>query len=86
MGIPPRPDHAGRMHRRCRQLQTLQGQCDVEKKELEGMLFDPQVTDQQQLAKLAALEAELEKTKADLLMQKRSYDERINILEEQIGQ
>ncbi len=69
-----------------RQLQTQQNQCEVEKKDLEGMLFDPQVTDQQQLAKLAALEAELEKTKADLLMQKRSYDERINILEEQLGQ
>lgn len=67
-----------------RQLQTQKTQCEMEKRDLEGMLFDPKVTDQQQLAKLAALEAELEQSKADLLMQKRSFEERIRILEEQL--
>jgi len=64
-----------------RQLKTQRAQCDAEKSQLENMLFDPQVTDQQQLAKLASLEADLERATSDLYRQQRQYEERIKILE-----
>jgi hypothetical protein len=41
------------------ELQKQKAQCEVEKRELEAMLFDPQVTNQQQLARLADLEEQL---------------------------
>lgn len=54
------------------QLQKQKAQCDVEKRELEAMLFDPQVTNQEQLAKLADLEeklAEAEEKLANMRLQ-----------------
>lgn len=68
-----------------RQLQSQKAQCDQEKQELETMLFDPQVTNQQQLATLSSLEEELDQARNDLLRQQRKYEERIKILEEQLG-
>jgi hypothetical protein len=41
------------------QLQIERAQCGTEKKELETQLFDPQITNQQQLARLADLERQL---------------------------
>lgn len=67
-----------------RQLQTQKAQCDQEKMKLEGMLFDPQVTNQQQLAKLSSLETALEEAKSKLVTQQRKYEERIRLLEEQL--
>ena len=46
------------------QLQKERAQWAMEKKELEAMLFDPQLTTQEQLAKLSRLEQELEAAKA----------------------
>ena len=67
-----------------RQLQTFKQQCDYEKQELKAMLFDPQVTEQQQIAKLTSLEAELSRTKSELESTRRRYEERIRILQDQL--
>ena len=63
------------------QLQKERAQCAMEKRELEAMLFDPQVTEQAQLASLAALEDELIKAKRELETQRIRYEERIRLLE-----
>lgn len=68
-----------------RQLQAARQQCTSEKQELETMLFDPQVTEQQQLAKLSAMEEELAKAKSELQNAQRRYEERIRILEGQLA-
>lgn len=68
-----------------RQLQSSKSQCEMEKSELKAMLFDPKLTDQQQLAKLSSLEEDLDRTKTDLVVQKRTYEERIKLLEEQLN-
>lgn len=68
-----------------RELQSQRTQCEMEKKDLEAMLFDPRVTEQQQLAKLATLENALKKAKEDLVIQQRTYEERIRLLEKQSG-
>lgn len=68
-----------------RQLQTQRAQCQIEKQKLETMLFDPELTNTQQLAKLASLEAELEAAEAEQYRQQRRYEEKIKILEEQLN-
>ncbi len=68
-----------------RQLRTEQARCDMEKRDLETMLFDPQLTKQSQLAKLSSLEAELDKSQEELFMQRRRYEERIKLLEGQLN-
>ncbi|MCB1783775.1 MAG: hypothetical protein KDI13_07230 [Alphaproteobacteria bacterium] len=68
-----------------RELKAQQAQCTQEKQNLEDMLFDPQVTSQQQLAKLTTLEEELSQARSDLANQQRSYEERIKILEGQLN-
>lgn len=68
-----------------RQLQAARQQCTSEKQELETMLFDPQVTEQQQLAKLSAMEEELAKAQTELQNAQRRYEERIRILEGQLA-
>ena len=68
-----------------RQLQTQQAQCQQEKSELENMLFDPELTNQQQLASLASLENELDTAKSDFYRQQRQYEERIRLLEKQLN-
>ena len=67
-----------------RQLQTFKQQCEYEKQELKTMLFDPKVTEQQQIAKLSSLEEELSRTKSELEMTRRRYEERIRILQDQL--
>ncbi len=67
-----------------RQLQTQRAQCELEKTDLENMLFDPKLTSQQQLTKLSSLEAALDSTKSDLYRQQRQYEERIKLLEQQL--
>lgn len=68
-----------------RKLETQRSQCDMEKAELENMLFDPKLTEQQQRAKLSSLEANLEEAKSDLARQQRQYEERIRLLEAQLS-
>jgi len=67
-----------------RQLQTQRAVCENEKSDLENMLFDPKLTDQNQLAKLSSLEKELDDSKSELYRQKRQYEERIKLLEQQL--
>ncbi len=68
-----------------RQLQTQRAQCQIEKQKLETMLFDPELTNTQQLAKLASLEAELDAASSEQYRQKRHYEEKIKILEERLS-
>lgn len=68
-----------------RQLQSSKSQCDMEKSELKAMLFDPKLTDQNQLAKLSSLEEEVDRAKTDLVVQQRTYEERIRLLEQQLN-
>lgn len=68
-----------------RQLQTQRAQCDQEKASLETMLFDPKLTEQQQLAKLSLLESGIEEKESELYRQKRQYEERIKILEDRLN-
>ncbi len=68
-----------------RQLQTQKAQCQKEKSELESMLFDPKLTNQQQLASLAALESDLDTAKSTFYRQQRQYEERIRLLEQQLN-
>ncbi|MBK6896329.1 MAG: hypothetical protein IPH06_07040 [Alphaproteobacteria bacterium] len=67
-----------------RQLQAARQQCTTEKQELETMLFDPQVTEQSQLAKLSAMEQELASAQSELQGIQRKYEERIRLLEAQL--
>jgi chromosome segregation ATPase len=69
-----------------RELQTQKAQCNTEKQKLEGMLFDPEVTNQQQLSRLSELEGQLEEIKSKSAVQQRTYEERIRILEGQLRQ
>ncbi len=65
-------------------LQRERTQCSMEKKELEAMLFDPQVTQQEQLVKLAEMESQLADAQQKLEDQRQRMQERIAILEEQL--
>lgn len=67
-------------------LAAERAQCTMEKKKLEAMLFDPQVTEAQQQAKLADLQEKLVKAQKELELQRMRYDERIKVLEQQIAQ
>lgn len=66
-------------------LQKERAQCKIEKKELEALLFDPQLTSEQQLAKLSSLEEELKRAKVQMQNQKLQYEARIKILENQLS-
>ena len=65
-------------------LQKERAQCKIEKKELEALLFDPQLTSEKQLAKLSSLEEELQRAQIEMKNQKMRYEERIKILENQL--
>ncbi len=59
------------------QLQQERAKHDAEKRELEAMLFDPQVTDAAQLARLASLEEQLLEARKELEEQRARYEEQI---------
>ena len=65
-------------------LQRQETKCQGDIRELEAMLFDPQVTNEQQMSKLADLEAQLLNTQDELQSQRMRYDERIRFLEGQL--
>lgn len=67
-------------------IQKERARCKIEKKELEALLFDPQLTSEQQLAKLASLEEELKRTRIQMKNQELHYQERIKILQDQLDQ
>ncbi len=67
-----------------RKLQTHKVQCEYDKTELENMLFDPKLTNKNQLANLTLLEEEIDSVKSDLYRQQRQYEERIRLLEKQL--
>ncbi len=58
-------------------IQKERAQWQMEKAELEMMLFDPAVTEQAQLARLATLEQQLSEAKAELEAQRKEYEERL---------
>lgn len=59
------------------QIQKERAQCSMEKKDLETQLFDPQITSEQQLAKLAQLEQKLAEAQAQLDQQRQQYEQRL---------
>ena len=63
------------------QLQRERAKHAEERRDLESMLFDPQVTDQAQLARLAKLEEQLMTAERELENQRLRYEERIRQLE-----
>ncbi len=65
------------------QLQKERAQCSTQKTDLEAMLFDPKVTNERQLARLADLEQQLAAAKEKQNAQRLRYEERIRILEAQ---
>lgn len=67
------------------QIQKERAQCTAEKKELEALLFDPQVTQEAQLARLAELEDALNAADRKLEEQRQIYEGRIKLLEAQGG-
>jgi hypothetical protein len=67
------------------ELQKERARCDGERKDLEAMLFDPQLTNQQQLARLGDLEEQLAKAKEENQLQREHYEERIRALEAASG-
>jgi len=67
-------------------LQRQENKCRAENKELEAMLFDPMVTNEQQLSRLATLEDELDNAREELELQRMRYDERIRLLEQRLAE
>lgn len=66
-------------------LQRERAKCNAEKAELETLLFDPQLTNERQLAELANLEDDLAKAEDDLHTQRVQFEERIKVLQEQLA-
>ena len=69
-----------------RELAKERARAAAEKEELQAMLFDPQVTSQQQIAKLAELEEQLSEAQIKLAEQKLRFEERIRMLESQLAE
>ncbi|MCD8526059.1 MAG: hypothetical protein LRY62_02520, partial [Alphaproteobacteria bacterium] len=67
------------------QIQKERAQCKAEKDKLEAMLFDPQVTQEAQLARLAEMEDAVNAAERKLEEQRQIYEGRIKLLESQIG-
>lgn len=68
-----------------RKLSKERAKWEMERQELETMLFDPRVTEKQQLAKLATLEDELSEKQEELERQRKRFEERIKLLEERLN-
>ncbi|GJL85783.1 MAG: hypothetical protein DHS20C02_15580 [Micavibrio sp.] len=66
------------------QLQRERSACTQDTSKLENMLFDPEVTNEKQMARLVALEREIEAAKAEQDEQRRQYEERIRTLQQQL--
>lgn len=62
------------VQRLAQQIKKQQAVWAVEKAELEELLFDPKLTDQAQIARLAELEAQLEQAQIQLEQQRMAYE------------
>ncbi|QQG35184.1 MAG: hypothetical protein HYS17_06320 [Micavibrio aeruginosavorus] len=67
------------------QLEQSRAKCAAEKKEIEYMLFDPEIATQEQISKLMALESDLTTAKAELSGKDAEVSERISAYEQKIG-
>lgn len=62
------------------QIEKERSQCSVEKREIEAMLFDPQIAEKEQIGRMQDLETEAEKAKAEVVsLQKELADSRQHI-------
>lgn len=68
-----------------KKLKAERIQCSAEKRELEALLFDPQLTSEQQLSKLNSLEEQLRRKEVEIQNIELRYQERIKILEQQLN-
>lgn len=67
------------------QLEQSRARCSAEKKEIEYMLFDPEIATQEQISKLMTLEGELNTAKAELSRKDTDVSARIAAYEQQIA-
>lgn len=67
------------------QIEQQRSQCAAEKKEIEYMLFDPEIATQEQIAKLTALEQELAQVKAKGETGNTGYIQKISELQAEIA-
>lgn len=67
------------------QLEQARSRCTAEKKEIEYMLFDPNIATQEQISKLMSLEAEVVSAKAELARKDTEVGEKIASYEQQIA-
>lgn len=66
-------------------LEEERAKCAREKREIEYMLFDPEIAKKEQTARLLELEKELDKSKTELTRVKDTYKDRIKYLEEELA-
>lgn len=66
-------------------LEDERAKCAREKREIEYMLFDPEIAKKEQTARLVELEKELDKAKDDLKRTKDTYKDRIEYLEQELA-
>ena len=67
------------------QLEQARTQCSAEKKEIEYMLFDPEIATEQQISKLMTLEKELDAAKAELARKDTEVSAKVSEYEQQIA-
>jgi hypothetical protein len=65
-------------------LEEEQSICQREKREIEYMLFDPEIAKKEQVEALTRLEKKLNKAQIDLKRQKNTYEDRISYLENKL--
>jgi hypothetical protein len=66
------------------QLEEARANCEREKREIEYMLFDPEIAEKEQISRLIRLEENLNTAKVELKTQKDTYEDRIAHLEGKI--
>ncbi len=67
------------------QLEQARTQCSAEKKEIEYMLFDPEIATQEQISKLMTLETEVDSAKAELARKDTEVSAKIGEYEQKIA-
>lgn len=67
------------------QLEQARSRCTAEKKEIEYMLFDPEIATQEQISKLMSLEAEVVSAKAEVARKDTEVSEKISGYQQQIA-
>lgn len=67
------------------QLEQAHTQCSTEKKEIEYMLFDPEIATQEQISRLMTLETEVNAAKAELGKKDAEVSDKMGAYEEQLA-